>query len=37
MLGNRAELDAAPSTGLDDEILVLSQVDTAISVEKQLN
>ena len=33
MLGNRAEVDAAPSTGLDDEIPVLSQVDTAISVE----
>ena len=33
MLGNRAELDAAPSTGLYDETPVLSQVDTAISVE----
>lgn len=33
MLGNRAELDAAPSAGLDDETPVLSQVDTAISVE----
>ena len=33
MLGNRAELDAAPSAGLDDEIPVLSQVDTATSVE----